>query len=645
MLYVSYASRARKSILAVMMAIVLIASFLTGSVPAAHAQGAPALFSDASAAHATADHAADVARSRYVNVNVGLLLDNSGRAQDMSALPEVTLNLFPDANYTGLVDRVEKTAMDSTSWIGRLAGVDGGYFYLVESSDGGFIAHVASRHGVYEVSSAGGNLYRVIQIDQSKLVDEPNEGRGMQVNGPSPVTDLGPTADSGARIDVMAVYTAAALAGEGSLPALKARIALALTETNQSYANAGITPRLRLVHIQQVTYAETGNISTDVARLAGTADGFMDNVHALRNAYGADMVSLIVENAGAGLCGIADAIKATAATAFDVVARNCMTGYYSFGHEFGHLQGARHDTFVDPSTTPYAFGHGFVNVAATEVDSWRTVMGYANACVAAGFAGCTRLQYWSNPANTFGGVAMGDSLSRNYQVLNNTAVTVANFRTQVVGDDFNSSFNGFSAGWTRVSGTWVLASSAFYVTAGAPNYWSSIKHTGKYGDLTFTARIKRSGTCTGCANNLIVRGNPATLRADKMWKSTYIFEYDNDGYFSVWNESATGIAVALKQWTFSPAVIQGNWNTLKVVAVGSLLRFFINGTLVWAGNNSSFTTGQVGIGMYRAPGTTGDKLYVDSASLWTTPTTADISPFADVAAGVTVPGGDITHGP
>ena len=96
----------------------------------------------------------------------------------------------------------------------------------------------------------------------------------------------------------MVVYTAAALAGEGSLPALKARIALAMTETNQSYANAGITPRLRLVHIQQVTYAETGNISLDVARLAGTADGFMDNVHALRNTYGADMVSLIVENAG-----------------------------------------------------------------------------------------------------------------------------------------------------------------------------------------------------------------------------------------------------------------------------------------------------------------------------------------------------------
>ena len=107
MAHISNISKLRKSILAVSMAVILVASFLTGSMPAVHAQGTPALFSDASAADAAADHAADVARSRYVNVNMGLLMDNRGQARDAKALPEVTLNLFPDANYTGLVDRVE----------------------------------------------------------------------------------------------------------------------------------------------------------------------------------------------------------------------------------------------------------------------------------------------------------------------------------------------------------------------------------------------------------------------------------------------------------------------------------------------------------------------------------------------------------
>ena len=160
----------------------------------------------------------EVARARYLNVNLGLLVDSSGKARDVSTLPEITLNLFPDVNYTGLIDQVETTEGDSTSWIGRLAGVDGGYFYLVESSDGGFIAHVASSQGVYEVSSAGDNLYRVIQIDQSKLVDEPNDGRDIPANDAPPSADLSSTATAASQIDVMVVYTAAALAGEGSLP-------------------------------------------------------------------------------------------------------------------------------------------------------------------------------------------------------------------------------------------------------------------------------------------------------------------------------------------------------------------------------------------------------------------------------------------
>ena len=80
-----------------------------------------------------------------------------------------------------------------------------------------------------------------------------------------------------------------------------------------------------------------------------------------------------------------------------------------------------------------------------------------------------------------------------------------------------------------------------------------------------------------------------------------------------------------------------------MVAVGSLLKFFINNTLVWAGNNCALTSGQVGVGFYRDPAA--GTLFVDSAVLFNTPTAADINPFADVAPGITVPGGDINHSP
>jgi peptidyl-Asp metalloendopeptidase len=80
-------------------------------------------------------------------------------------------------------------------------------------------------------------------------------------------------------------------------------INLAVAETNTAYSRSAVIPRLRLVHQEEVSYTESGDFSTDLNRLTNPSDGFMDNVHALRNAHGADLVSLIIE--GASLCGLA----------------------------------------------------------------------------------------------------------------------------------------------------------------------------------------------------------------------------------------------------------------------------------------------------------------------------------------------------
>ena len=98
---------------------------------------------------------------------------------------------------------------------------------------------------------------------------------------------------------------------------------------------------------------------------------------------------------------------------------------------------------------PYAYGHGYVHPYTTNASKrWRTVMAYNNRCTAWGYD-CTRLKYWSNPTKTFTGDPLGDTHSENYKVLNNTAYTVANFRTQKIDSDFYSSFNSSSSGWSR----------------------------------------------------------------------------------------------------------------------------------------------------------------------------------------------------
>jgi hypothetical protein len=52
-----------------------------------------------------------------------------------------------------------------------------------------------------------------------------------------------------------------------------------------------------------------------------------------------------------------------------------------------------------------------------------------------------------------------------------------------------------------------------------------------------------------------------------------------------------------------------------VVANGSRLAFYINGGLVWIGNNAAHASGRVGLAMARDPSSSGNKLWVDWATL------------------------------
>jgi hypothetical protein len=217
-------------------------------------------------------------------------------------------------------------------------------------------------------------------------------------------------------ITVLVNYTPASAAAVGDIVGM---INLAVAESNQGYANSGVSIDLVLAAQAQTTYTESGDFNTDLTRYRGTNDGFMDEIHTTRNTSAADVAVLIINNTQ--YCGLASGIGSTAATAFVAVYWDCATGYYSFAHEIGHLQSARHDPKNDPTTTPYAWGHGY---QYTKSPSWRTIMAYN--CT--GF-GCPRLNYWSNPGNLYNGQPMGTTTKNdNHRVLNDTRATVAAFR-------------------------------------------------------------------------------------------------------------------------------------------------------------------------------------------------------------------------
>ena len=353
-----------------------------------------------------------IVRSRNVIVNQDIL-----HTDDI-----IELDLFGDVSFSIKKQRIQNRGPGRFTWFGSVKGQKDSQVILTVEN-GGMAGNITVDNQMYQIRDSGSGIHSVREIDLNGFGDcfapTPVDVKHFETE---PIKDS--KMDDGSIIDIMVVYTAAAAASAGIL----SEIQLAIDETNQSYINSGVTPRLNLVHSAQVTYTESGDIQTDRNRLQSKTDGYMDNVHALRDTHKADLVSLWVANGG-GYCGIAY-IMTTVSTAFEdygfqVTARNCATGYFSFGHEFGHIQSARHDWYVDPTNnSPYTYNHGYVDPA----DAWRTIMAYGNDC-----AGCTRIQYWSNPNVQYGGKAMGiaegqPQAADNRKTLNNTAATVANFR-------------------------------------------------------------------------------------------------------------------------------------------------------------------------------------------------------------------------
>lgn len=364
-----------------------------------------------------------------------------GQPEALAAAESIQLNLFGDVNLTAVKDRTEQRTATRFSWFGHIPG-DLLSSVILVFQDGIISGSVTYAGKMYEVRPIEGDLHRVVEIDQSAFPPESEPRVPPLVLAPQADVQYIVPLDDGSTIDVMVVYTSAAVTNAGSEATLLTQIQQGIDLTNTSYANSGITQRVRLVHTELMAdYVEAGDMGIDLNNLTYTGDPYstLDNVPTLRDTYGADLVSLWVYYPGTS-CGIGW-IMSTVENwfemyGFSVVNRTCVIGNYSFGHEMGHNMGALHDWYVDQTTAPYAYAHGYVHLSSNLADRWRTVMAYNNECAAAGY-NCTRLNYWSNPNVLYGGVfPMGIAEGQfhaadNRKTLNNTAFYVANFRQQV----------------------------------------------------------------------------------------------------------------------------------------------------------------------------------------------------------------------
>ncbi len=204
----------------------------------------------------------------------------------------------------------------------------------------------------------------------------------------------------------------------------------AIDLTNESFINSNINYRIELAYAGLTNYTETGNTSSDystsLSRFRSNGDGYMDEIHTLRNKYSADVCVLLVGNPA--YCGLAY-LHTSESSAFCIVtAGTCATSNYSFGHEIGHLLGCRHDPYVDSNTTPFAYGHGYTYIGSNSAGSWRTVMAYSDYCSACGVS-CVRRGYWANPNVNYNGIPTGTVGANNTaRVWNEQSNNIMTFR-------------------------------------------------------------------------------------------------------------------------------------------------------------------------------------------------------------------------
>jgi Metallo-peptidase family M12 len=203
-------------------------------------------------------------------------------------------------------------------------------------------------------------------------------------------------------IDVIVAYTKKAASNYSDIE--HELVDLAVGESNKSFrlSNLGHI-KLRLVYAYETDYVEEGAHFDHVWRFADKGDGYMEEIHGLRDKYRADVAILVVDDPNG--CGLATRVRADAEEAFAVVHHACAAANYTFAHEIGHLIGASHEL-------------SYVNGS-----KWRDIMGSKESC-----GGCPRVPVWSSPTVLIKGEVAGTAILDNARVIAEQAARVAAFR-------------------------------------------------------------------------------------------------------------------------------------------------------------------------------------------------------------------------
>ena len=348
---------------------------------------------------------------------------------------EIRLNPFDGLTLTATRQRVDRPVGGGFVWVGRLAGDAGGWVTL--SVYGEALAGTVFRQGqewlVIRPAASGHVVY---ELDPAAR--EPNgPDVALPVTGAAGSGSAAPQAavcqDDGSVIDVLVAYTTQARDESGGQDAMLALINQRFSDMNTANLVSAAPFQWRLAQAIEVNYVESGNISADLTALQQPADGLLDEIHAARDLYEADLSALLIAQGSNNACGMAYQLLALdpgfEGWAFGVTALDypgdAFCGTLTLSHELGHNLGNAHDRAHTPGDVLFPYSYGYQSPSG----AFRDIMSYN--CP----NGCDRVNLWANPDVWYLGEPTGVDFETDpanaadlVRSMNGARLTAANFR-------------------------------------------------------------------------------------------------------------------------------------------------------------------------------------------------------------------------
>lgn len=375
---------------------------------------------------------------------------------------KLMLNLFADAAFAAALERTEPTA-SGYALTGRIEGEP--LSMVVLAVNGDLVEGTAWLPGATHSISARNGTASIRQLAPAKLphpreLATPSAGDALDSattsDGGSTFTvvadlanasDEAIPADDGSVIDVLVVYPPMVRQVQGGHRAMRTLIEHDIASTNEAYRVSEVRQRIALAGAFEVDYPSEGAEETGqdgLKLLVGKSDGHMDEVHALRNSYAADLVlfhegdkGVIVPNFREFLI-LPDPMHQNAERfAFNAAQSNRVQ--FQFAHFLGHNMGLAHQRGAYPHKSgKFPYSHGYVLPKPSPPSqhgpppAWHTIMAWGSPDV---------IPRFSNPNHRYpdeAGAPLGvpgddwsdsvDGPADAVRSLNNTRQAVANFR-------------------------------------------------------------------------------------------------------------------------------------------------------------------------------------------------------------------------